>query len=212
MEKVEVRVSENISEANTLPSWLYTKPEVLEVENREIFSKTWQYVGHISQFNKPGDYITTEVANRPIIISYGKDEKIRAFYNVCSHRASRLVEGDGNKAVFTCPYHAWSFRLDGSLNRAPNMKGVQNFNEEEFCLKKIKLEIFQSFIFVNLNPNASSMSSQFPDLFKHVRQHDLGSLKKHVSRKRFANLTGKLEWIITLNVTIVPLFIKHLSP
>ncbi|NYF25245.1 aromatic ring-hydroxylating dioxygenase subunit alpha [Sporosarcina sp. JAI121] len=178
MGKAEVRVSNKISEANTLPSWLYTKPEVLEVEKSEIFSKTWQYVGHVSQFNKTGDYITTEVAGRPIIISYGKDEEIRAFYNVCPHRASRLVEGDGNKAVFTCPYHAWSFKLDGSLNRAPNMKGVENFNEDEFCLKKIKLEILESFIFVNLDPEATSMSSQFPDLFKHVRQHDLASFKK----------------------------------
>ena len=178
MKREEVRVSEKLSEAHTLPSWLYTNPEVLEVEKREIFSKTWQYAGHISQFNKPGDYITTEVADRPIIITYGHDGEIRAFYNVCSHRAAKLLEGEGNKAIISCPYHAWTYRLDGSLNRAPNMKGVDNFEEKDFCLKGIKLELFESFIFINLNPDAPSMSEQFADLFQHVKKYDLGSFKR----------------------------------
>ncbi|OZI12218.1 Rieske (2Fe-2S) protein [Bacillaceae bacterium SAS-127] len=178
MKKSEVRVSEKLSEAYTLPSWLYTNPEVLEVEKREIFKKTWQYVGHISQFNKPGDYITTEVADAPIIISYGNDQELRAFYNVCTHRAAKLVEGEGNKAIFSCPYHAWTFKLDGSLNRAPNMNGVENFEHKDFCLKKIQLEVFESFIFVNLDPQASSMSTLFPDLFQHVKTQNLGDFKK----------------------------------
>ncbi|KAB7705542.1 Rieske 2Fe-2S domain-containing protein [Bacillus aerolatus] len=178
MAKAEVRISEKLSEAHTLPSWLYTKPEVLEVEKREIFSKTWQYVGHTSQFTKPGDYITTEVADRPVIVSYGQDGELRAFYNVCTHRAAKLVEGEGNKAVFACPYHAWTFRLDGSLNRAPNMDGVENFDHQDFCLKKIKLEIFESFIFINLDPEAESMSVLFPDLFNHVKKYDMGSFKR----------------------------------
>lgn len=174
----EVRVSENLSEAHTLPSWLYTKPEVLEVEKREIFCKTWQYVGHISQLSKPGDYITTEVADRPIIISRGQDGEIRSFYNVCTHRAAKLVEGKGNKSVFTCPYHAWTFRTDGSLLRAPNMGGCDHFDHQDFCLKTIQLEIVQSFIFVNLDPSAPSMAIQFPDLFHHVEKYDLSKLKR----------------------------------
>ncbi|MDQ6599063.1 aromatic ring-hydroxylating dioxygenase subunit alpha [Bacillus salipaludis] len=178
MNNKEVRVSENLSEAHTLPSWLYTKPEVLEVEKREIFCKTWQYVGHISQVTKPGDYFTTEVADRPIIVSCGQDGEIHAFYNVCTHRAAKLAEGEGNKQVFTCPYHAWTFRTDGSLLRAPNMGGCEHFDYQDFCLKTIQLEIIQSFIFVNLDPDAPSMVSQFPDLFKHVEKYDLSKLKK----------------------------------
>lgn len=178
MNKEEVRVSENLGEAHTLPSWLYTKPEVLEVEKREIFCKTWQYVGHSSQLRIPGDYITTEVADRPIIVSHGQDEEIRAFYNVCSHRAAKLVEGEGNKTVFTCPYHAWTYRTDGSLHRAPNMGGCENFDYQDFCLKTIKLEVVQSFVFVNLDPDAPSMASQFPDLFQHVEKYDLGKFNR----------------------------------
>src|SRR6185312_16202666 len=91
--KNEVRVSEKLSEAHTLPSWLYTDPEVLEVERNEIFAKTWQYVGHVSEFKKTGDYITTEIIGKPIFVTLGNDGEIRAFYNVCSHRAAKLVEG-----------------------------------------------------------------------------------------------------------------------
>jgi carnitine monooxygenase subunit len=176
--KLSVRVSETLSEAHTLPSWLYTNPEVLEVEKRQIFSRTWQYVGHISQFSKPGDYFTAQVGDRPIIVSCGQDGEIRAFYNVCSHRAAKLVEGEGNKAVFTCPYHAWTYRTDGSLLRAPNMSGCENFDYQDFCLKTIKIEILHSFIFVNLDPQAPSMDSQFPDLFGHVQKYDLSRLKR----------------------------------
>lgn len=178
LNKGEVRVSEKLSEAHTLPAWMYTKPEVLEVEKREVFSKTWQYVGHLSQFKKPGDYITTEVADRPIIISYGNDGELRAFYNVCTHRAAKLVEGEGNKSVFTCPYHAWTFRTDGSLLRAPNMGGCENFDHQDFCLKNIQLEVVESFVFVNLDPGAPSMATQFPDLFQHVAKYDLSQLKR----------------------------------
>jgi phenylpropionate dioxygenase-like ring-hydroxylating dioxygenase large terminal subunit len=86
----DVRVSEKLSEAYTLPAWLYTNPDVLEAEKKEIFSKTWQYVGHVTEVQGPGDYITTEVADKPIIIARGNDGVVRAFYNVCTHRGSKL--------------------------------------------------------------------------------------------------------------------------
>ena len=195
MNNITHRVSEKLNEAHTLPSWLYTNPEVLEIEKREIFSKTWQYVGHISQFTRAGDYITTEVADRPIIVLRGKDGEIRAFYNVCSHRASKLVEGEGNKPLLVCPYHAWSYHLDGSLNNAPNMMGVENFDQKDFCLKKVKLEIFESFIFVNLDSNASPLSVQFPGLFEHVKENNLEKLK----RVRVKETISKSNWKIGID-------------
>ncbi|ALC90695.1 Rieske (2Fe-2S) protein [Bacillus sp. FJAT-18017] len=178
MDKPEVRVSEILSEAHTLPSWLYTSPEVLEVEKKAIFSKTWQYVAHSSQLQKPGDFITTEIAGRPIIVNRGSDGELRAFYNVCSHRAAKLVEGEGNKSVFTCPYHAWTYRNDGSLLRAPNMAGCDHFHHDDMNLKTIKTEVIHFFVFVNLDPDAPSMASQYPDLFNHLSQFDLGKLKR----------------------------------
>ncbi len=191
----EVRVSNTLSEAHTLPAWLYTDPKVLEAEKREIFRRTWQYVGHLSQISNPGDYFTTEVADRPIIISRGQDGDIRAFYNVCSHRASKLAEGEGNKSVFTCPYHAWTYRTDGSLLRAPNMNGCDHFDYQDFCLKTIKLEIIHSFIFVNLDPDAVSMKTQYPDLFQHVSKYDLSRLK----RVRVKETICKSNWKIGID-------------
>lgn len=178
MQPTDMRVSENLSEANTLPAWLYHDPTVLEVEKKEIFSKTWQYVGHISQLKNPGDYVTAIVADKPILVTCGQDGEIRAFYNVCRHRASKLVEGEGNKQVLTCPYHAWTYRLDGALHRAPNMKGVENFNHSDFCLKSVRVEIMESFIFVNLDENAESMKNLFPEIFAHVRKYNLENFKK----------------------------------
>lgn len=174
----EVSVSKNLSEAHTLPGWIYTNPEVLEVEKRELFSKTWQYVGHISQLQRPGDYITAEVADKPIVITCAIDGEIRAFYNVCSHRAAKLVEGEGRKSVFTCPYHAWTYHLDGTLYKAPNMKGVDNFDHQDYCLKPVKLEIQESFIFVNLDPDASPISTVFGGLFEGLKRFKLDRLKK----------------------------------
>ncbi|ASN04409.1 aromatic ring-hydroxylating oxygenase subunit alpha [Virgibacillus necropolis] len=174
----EVRVSNNLSEAHTLPSWLYTDPEVLEVEKKELFSKSWQYVGHVSEFKNAGDYKTTEIAGKSVFVTVGNDGEIRSFYNVCSHRAAKLVEGEGNKPVLICPYHAWSYRLDGSLNRAPNMKGVDNFNKGDFCLNDVRLEIFESFIFVNLDPHAEPMSTVFKGLFDHVKRFNLDQFNK----------------------------------
>ena len=176
--KSGVRVSGKLSEAHTLPAWLYTDPEVLKVEQKEIFEKSWQYVGHISEFKKVGDYITTEIVGKSIFVTLGNDGEIRAFYNVCSHRAAKLVEGEGNKKVIVCPYHAWSYKLDGSLHRAPNMNGVENFDEKAFCLHDVRLEIFESFIFVNLDPDAESMTSLFNGLFEQVKKYDLSQFNK----------------------------------
>ncbi|MFM1651018.1 aromatic ring-hydroxylating oxygenase subunit alpha [Brevibacillus sp. B_LB10_24] len=178
MAHTDVRVSQKLSEAHTLPAWLYTNPEVLEIEKREIFCKTWQYAGHISQVQRPGDYVTIEVADRPIVITRANDGEVRAFYNVCTHRASKLVEGEGHKSLFTCPYHAWTFRLDGTLHKASNMKGVENFHEKDFCLKPVRLEIQESFIFVNLDPNARPMSEVFGGLFEGLKKFRFENFKK----------------------------------
>jgi len=193
--RTDVRVSERLAEAHTLPAWLYTDPDVLEVEKRLIFSKTWQYVGHTSQLQQPGDYFTVEVVDRPIIVVRGQDGQIRAFYNVCTHRASKLVEGQGNASIFSCPYHAWTFQLDGSLHRAPNMKGVENFDPKDFCLKPVRLEVQESFIFVNLNPNARPMSEVFAGLFEGFKKFGFANFK----RARVVETICRANWKVGID-------------
>lgn len=195
MTLADVRVSDSLQEAYTLPAWLYTDPRVLEIEKKEIFAKTWQYVGHECQLQNPGDYFTTEVADKPIIVAKGMDGEIRAFYNVCTHRASRLVEGEGNKSLFTCPYHAWTFQLDGHVHRAPNMKGLATFDPKEFCLKPVRLAIQSSFLFVNLDANAKPITEIFAGMFEGLQQFGLDGLK----RARVVETVCKANWKVSID-------------
>ncbi len=92
----------------TLPSYLYTDPAVYEIEKERIFYRTWQYIAHKSFFDAPGDYITAQICDQNVFVMKGKDGELRAFYNVCQHRAHELLpKGSGNvKSVIVCPYHA----------------------------------------------------------------------------------------------------------
>lgn len=177
MKSLEMKVHENVAKSYTLPASLYTTSDALDWERRKIFNKTWHFAGHISQVAKAGDYFTIEVEGESILISRAQDGELRAFYNVCLHRASKLAEGSGNKKVLTCPYHAWTYHLDGKLNKAPNFKGVEDFNPDHFCLKQVRIEVQTSFIFVNLDLDAPSMSHVFGSLFESVKHFDYASLK-----------------------------------
>lgn len=170
----------------TMPYRLYTDPAVLEEEKEKIFSKTWQYVGHISQVQKVGDYFTCEVAGEPLVIIRGKDEEIRAFYNVCPHRATKLEKKDeGNKKILQCGYHGWTFNLDGSLNKAPNFKDVEHFCEGKACLRSVRLEIQASMIFVNLDDQAVPLADSYGDFFNSLNDVPfLGELKRVWTKQR----------------------------
>lgn len=102
----------------TLPASYYTDPTILEIEQKEIFAKTWQYVGTVDALAKPGDYITTTLVDTPIIVSRSRDG-VHAMVNVCRHRFSEVASGCGNTRAFKCPYHAWTYGLDGALRAAP---------------------------------------------------------------------------------------------
>ena len=153
----------------TLPSWLYYDPAVFEEEKSAIFYKTWQFVGHVEQVADPGDYITFKLFDQNILIVHGKDGEIRAFYNVCSHRAHELLEGSGNTKTITCPYHAWSYHIDGQLRSARGSEKVAGFDADAFCLKMVRIESFMNFLFVNLDPEAPSLKSLTGALEEQIR-------------------------------------------
>lgn len=144
----------------TLPSRYYTAPELFELEKTKIFYRFWQYVGHISIVKQPGDYFTCTIADQNLIVIRGQDDVVRAFYNVCPHRANELLVGDGNTRAIVCLYHAWTFGADGQVWTVPNSENVPQFDPSRYCLKSVKLEIFYGFIFVNLDANATSLKSQ----------------------------------------------------
>ncbi|SDI93333.1 aromatic ring-hydroxylating oxygenase subunit alpha [Alteribacillus bidgolensis] len=171
----------------------YTDPKVLEKETELIFSKTWQLVGHVSQLEKQGSFFTTEVAGEPILVVRGKDDVIRAFYNVCPHRATQLEKKEsGDKKILQCSYHGWTFKLDGQLNKAPNFSGEDSACVQDACLRSIRLEVLESLIFVNLDDNAKSLSESYGDFFEKLSEFSfLSSLKRTHQKVRVVKANWK---------------------
>jgi Rieske 2Fe-2S family protein len=138
--------------ARSLPQRYFVSRDVFEEEQEKIFSRQWVLVGHQSAIAQPGDYFISEVANESLIVVRDKRGEIRGFYNVCRHRGSRLIENRNGQlsAAIQCPYHAWTYALDGRLLGAPHMDDVPYFNKADYPLHPVNIEIWEGFIFVNL--------------------------------------------------------------
>ncbi len=156
------------SRSHSLHAEAYTDPRWYEYELESVFSKTWQWVCHAEKLHEPGSYIAVEIAGKPIAVVRDKKGALRAFYNVCKHRAHQLLSGEGNTSRIMCPYHAWTYDLTGQLVRAPRTEGLKDFDTNEICLDTVKVEEFCGFIFVNLDSNASPLAMQSGELAKEV--------------------------------------------
>ncbi len=163
---------------HTLPYKKYADPQVFELERKSIFQNSWILAGHTSQVENIGDFFTIEIAGQPLIISRDKNNQLNAFYNICPHRGSRVEKSEqGNKKIFVCSYHGWTFHLDGTLNRAPNFDTADLGAHS--CMRPVLLEVCQSMIFINLNPNARPMKETYEQWATRLDQYKfLGSLKK----------------------------------
>lgn len=146
----------------SLDARFYTDPRIFEIERNGLMTRTWQFAGHVAQLKEPGAYFTFEIAGQSLFCIRDKTGEIRAFYNVCQHRAHELVSGTGHAGLIVCPYHAWTYELTGKLRSGPNIKAVPGFDRNEICLTSVKVEEFCGFLFVNLDPNAAPMDAWFP--------------------------------------------------
>ena len=138
----------------------YTEPRWHEIEQREIFARTWQWVGHIESLRDPGSYTALDVAAMPVVLVRGHDGELRAFYNVCQHRAHELLAGSGRTDSIVCPYHGWTYELTGRLAQARRTSDVVGFDRSSVCLREIGVEEFGGFVYVNLDPGAVSLAEQ----------------------------------------------------
>ena len=152
-----------------LDSSYYTEREAFERDKRSILFRTWQYAGHVSQVEKPGDYFAFGICGQNLFTLRGADGAVRTFFNVCMHRAHQVVSGSGNKRVLVCPYHSWTYELDGRLRKAPNDDRVPGFDRSTICLTEVRTEILCGFIFVNLDPDARPMAEWFPNVEAELR-------------------------------------------
>ena len=138
--------------AKTLEQKYFVSPQIFAEEQQKIFSRQWVLVGHQSQIAQAGDYFTAEIAGESLIIVRDKRGEIHGFYNVCRHRGSRLIENRKGQlsAAIQCPYHAWTYGLDGRLLGAPHMDDVLGFNKADYSLRPVNVALWEGFIFVNL--------------------------------------------------------------
>ena len=143
-------------QSRTLPGAYYFDPEIFERERRQIFYRTWQYVGHVSMIPTPGSYMVRTILDQSVVILRDREGALRAFYNVCQHRAHQLLKGEGRlqSAVITCPYHAWTYDLTGGLRSARGSEKVENFEERAIRLSPVRFGSFLGFLFVNLDGTA----------------------------------------------------------
>ncbi|MGE8673273.1 MAG: aromatic ring-hydroxylating oxygenase subunit alpha [Achromobacter kerstersii] len=154
----------------TLPASYYTQDAVFDYEKEQVFANTWICVAHRSELAAPNDYVTRDIIGESIIVLRDREGILRAFYNVCPHRGHQLMQGSGRaKNVITCPYHAWTFKLDGELALARNCDNVPNFDRDKASLVPIKVEEAAGFIFINMNPDAGSVEDQLPGFEARLR-------------------------------------------
>jgi Rieske 2Fe-2S family protein len=145
--------------AKTLPQDYFVSPEVFAKEQDKIFARHWVLAGHQSQIANAGDYFVQEVAGESLIIARDQKDEARAFYNVCRHRGTRLCEEEtGHSSTIQCPYHAWTYGLDGRLVGAPHMgsESVPGFDKADYSLHEVSLAVWEGFLFVNLARDAST--------------------------------------------------------
>jgi choline monooxygenase len=157
------------SRSLTLRAQAYTDARWYQVDVQEIISKTWQWVCHVEKLRKPGAYVTADIAGRPVVVVRDREGVLRAFYNVCQHRAHALLSGEGTANNIMCPYHAWTYKLDGQLLRAPFTEKLVGFEPKGIRLCQVEVEEFCGFVYVNLNRHAPSLSSQTGDLAAEIR-------------------------------------------
>jgi len=148
----------------SLRSAAYTDPAWAQAELEAIFGRTWQWVCHVEKLAQPGSYVSTTVAEMPIAVVRDRNGSLRAFYNVCKHRAHELLNGSGTTRNIVCPYHAWTYALDGQLQGARRADRMATFDKSEICLDQVQVEEFGGFVYVNLDPGARPLGEQAPDL------------------------------------------------
>ena len=187
----------------TLPGRYYTDPAIFELEKRNIFARQWQYVCRTQDLPTPGRFVRVTVADEDVIVVRGRDEVLRAFLNVCRHRGAALCaadNGDIGRSI-RCPYHAWAYRLDGSLMSAPNWGTMAGANKADLGLNPVHLAEFHGLVWVNLADEPGPLDEQiWPQL-----DHRLGGDRAKFLRYDLAGLVAgrRIDYTVAANWKLI---------
>jgi choline monooxygenase len=153
-----------IERAWTPPASWYVEPEFLQYERAQVFRDSWQAVGRVDQVKHAGDYFTGCLLDLPYVVLRDQDGTLRAFHNVCRHHAAEVCSGDGNLQELSCPYHGWTYRLDGRLTRAPRLGRSDVFDRERFSLKPAAVTAWGPLVYIYLGDDPPPLQPQLADL------------------------------------------------
>ena len=172
----------------TLPASWYSDAAVLRREQDAIFRRTWQYAGRLDQVAEPGDWFTTVAGTIPVVVTHDRSGTVNAFVNVCRHRGHIVATGAGHRETLQCPYHAWTYGLDGALRTAPRSEREPDFDAEAFSLLPVQVDTWGPLVFVNPDLDAPTLVEALGPLPGHVEAAGVD-----LSRLRFRE---RREWEI----------------
>ncbi|MEO0390541.1 MAG: SRPBCC family protein [Pseudomonadota bacterium] len=159
--------------ARAMPTQVYTEQSFVDAELQHIFRKDWYCVGRADSLSAPGDYMTCDLAGQPIVVLRDREGDLRAMSNVCLHRMSTLLQGRGTTKSIVCPYHAWTYNLDGSLRGAPAMSQNEGFCKDQYTLPQVRCEEWLGWVFICLDPNAAPVERQLSEVARMIEGYNM---------------------------------------
>jgi choline monooxygenase len=176
----------DITCASTLPAFAYTDAAILAAERTSIFRRTWQPIGRVADVRAAGTFFTAAIDDAPIVVTRDGSGILRAFHNVCRHRAGPVAVGNGARKSLTCKYHGWTYALDGKLVTTPELGEVKNFEKACHGLRPVQVATFGPIVFANLDPDAEPLRRG---------RRELGTLRAREARRTRKRASRECRWL-----------------
>ena len=190
MAEMDPRIADPLDDMS-LPGWVYHDPDFFGLEMERVIRPSWQIVCHVNDIAAPGDWHGLDYLGESVIVVRGDDGEVRAFFNVCRHRASRVVDGSSGCAKkLVCPYHGWTYERDGRLSGVPGKADYASLDMATLGLKPVEMEIWQGFVFVRLEsggPGVAAMMEPYETMVAPYRFADMQALGRVTLRPRAVN-------------------------
>ena len=183
-----------LAQASAPPAAWYSDPRIFELEQRTVFARSWQFAARADQIREPGQYITCEMAGEPILLVRGNDGIVRGFFNMCRHKgAAIMTAAEGRAQTLRCPYHGWTYTLNGELKGIPDFAGVQNFDPLAYGLISVQTDVCQDWVFIKVDPDGLSLEDFLgSDLVARIRNLGLDNLRWFERRHYTLNCNWKV--------------------